>query len=205
MTQGLTDRDPFLAAAAELGPVPRHGFVVVRPALVHQQHWRCLFGASLVKLGYLDEQALLDFLADALNLLRVDLKWRAIPRELLALVPEAKAREYHVIPVDREVLHGTSYLLLATCDPTHLANLDDLACLTGCEIRPALASEEEIGQALDRCYGGRQAAFAAPTAERDQERPLKQAPTVDQERFDKLLILLMSKGVITASEYEQLK
>ncbi len=173
----------------------------LKSALVHQQHWRCLFGASLVKLGYLDEQALLDFLADALNLLRVDLKWRAIPREVLALVPEAKAREYHVIPVDREVLHGTSYLLLATCDPTHLANLDDLACLTGCEIRPALATEEEIGQAIDRCYGDRQVPLAIPAAEQEQQR----ASAVDQEKFDKLLILLMSKGLITASEYEQLK
>lgn len=193
----MTDHKPKLGRMlVEAGLIDE---TQLKSALVHQQHWRCLFGASLVKLGYLGEQQLLDFLADALNLLRVDLKWRAIPSELLALVPEAKAREYHVIPVDREVLHGTSYLLLATCDPTHLANLDDLACLTGCEIRPALAAEEEIRQALDRCYGGLQEPLIGPASEQAA------APAVDQEKFDKLLILLMSKGLITASEYDLLK
>ncbi len=171
----------------------------LKSALVHQQHWRCLFGASLVKLGYVGEGELLEFMAEALNLLRVDLKWRAIPREVLDLVPEAKAREYHVIPVDREVLHGTAYLLLATCDPTHLANLDDLAFLTGCEIRPALAAEEEIRQAIDRCYGGRLEPLAAPASV--PVRP----PAVDQEKFHKLLLLLLAKGLISRSEYDLLK
>ena len=171
----------------------------LKSALVHQQHWRCLFGASLVKLGYLNEEDLLEFLAEAFNLVRVDLKWRAIPKELLDLVPEAKAREYHVIPVDREVLHGTAYLLLATCDPTHLANLDELAFLTGCEIRPALATEEEIGHAIDRCYCGQREPLAAP--EKEEKGPT----VVDQDKFHKLLILLMSKGLISASEYELLK
>lgn len=171
----------------------------LKSALVHQQHWRCLFGASLVKLGYLDEERLLGFLAESLNLLRVDLKWRAIPRAVLELVPEDKAREYHVIPVDREVLHGTSYLLLATCDPTNLTNLDDLAFLTGCEIRPALASEEEIRAAIERCYGGK------------LEPPVPSAPVPDstpvdeQDKFHKLLLLLLAKGLISRSEYDLLK
>lgn len=173
--------------------------VQLKSALVHQQHWRCLFGASLVKLGYVDEEELLEYLADALNLIRVDLKWRAIPRELLSLVPEDKAREYHVIPVDREVLHGTAYLLLATCDPTNLANLDDLACLTGCEIRPALAAEEEIRQAIDRCYGGR---LKPPTA----MDPVAIQPSADDpDKFHKLLLLLLAKGLISRSEYDLLK
>ncbi|OEU52263.1 MAG: hypothetical protein BA871_12245 [Desulfuromonadales bacterium C00003096] len=171
----------------------------LKSALVHQQHWRCLFGASLVKLGYVDEEALLGFLAESLNLLRVDLKWRAIPRELLDLLPEDKAREYHVIPVDREVLHGTSYLLLATCDPTHLANLDDLAFLTGCEIRPALAAEEEIRVAIDRCYGSRVEPLA-PSA----SLPIR-PPAADQDKFHKLLLLLLAKGLISRSEYDLLK
>ncbi len=171
----------------------------LKSALVHQQHWRCLFGASLVKLGYLDEQQLLGFLAESLNLLRVDLKWRAIPRAVLELVPEDKAREYHVIPVDREVLHGTSYLLLATCDPTNLTNLDDLAFLTGCEIRPALASEEEIRAAIDRCYGGKLES-PAPSA------PVPDStPGGDEDKFHKLLLLLLAKGLISRSEYDLLK
>ncbi|APG27102.1 hypothetical protein A7E78_04185 [Syntrophotalea acetylenivorans] len=172
----------------------------LKSALVHQQHWRCLFGASLVKLGYLDEEELLGFLADSLNLLRVDLKWRAIPREVLNLVPVDKAREYHVIPVDREVLHGTSYLLVATCDPTHLANLDDLAFLTGCEIRPALASEEEIRAAIDRCYGGRLEPPAPSTP------PVPAGSSIDeQDKFHKLLLLMLAKGLISRSEYDLLK
>lgn len=171
----------------------------LKSALVHQQHTRCLFGASLVKLGYLNEEELLEFLAEAFNLVRVDLKWRAIPKELLALVPEAKAREYQVIPVEREVLHGTAYLLVATSDPTHLANLDDLAFLTGCEIRPGLASESDIYQAIDRCYGGKGESSTGPVVAAEGPKG------VDEEKYHKLLVLLMSKGLISASELEQLK
>ncbi len=61
-----------------------------------------------MKLGYVDEEELLEYVADALNLLRVDLKWRAIPRELLDLMPEGKAREYHVIPVDPGTIRSSA-------------------------------------------------------------------------------------------------
>lgn len=190
----MTDKRPKLGEM--LVKAGRIDEVQLKSALAHQQHWRCLFGASLVKLGYVGEEDLLEFLAESLNLLRVDLKWRAIPRELLDLVPEAKAREYQVIPVDREVLHGTAYLLLATSDPTHLANLDDLAFITGCEIRPALAAEEEIRSAIDRCYGGRQQPSAVPASQ-----PVR-SPSGEQDKFHKLLLLLLAKGLISRNEYD---
>ncbi len=166
----------------------------LKSALTHQRHWRCLFGASLVKLGYVDEEQLLDFLADRLGLLRVDLRWRPIVPEVLASVPAAKAREYTVIPVDREIIHGTVYLLVAMCDPTNLDSIDDLAFISGCRIRPALASEMAILQAIERCYGRKD------EAEQTREHGAEQA-----DRWRQLLDLLLEKQILSPEEHQRLK
>ena len=72
----------------------------------------------------------------------------------------------------------------------------------GKEIRPALASEGEIGAAIDRCYGG-WVDFPAPSA--PPAWLPDRSPTDDREKFHKLLLLMLAKGLISRSEYDLLK
>jgi len=186
-------------------------------ALSYQRNWGSRLGACLVRLGYLSEASLLEFLAEQLNLPRIDLARRAIASEVLAFVPAEKAREYNVIPVDRREMHGTLFLLVAMSDPTNLTVVDDLQFMTGCRVRPALAPEASIRDAIDKWYG------AAPTVEevagssdklrvvRELELPANVAaepPTgaaTTEEKLHHLLRILVDKGLLSLGEYERLK
>ncbi len=171
-------------------------------ALSHQRHWGGQIGSSLVKLGYIGEERLLKFLAEQLNLTRIDLSNLAIREDVLKYVPVEKALEYNAIPVDRKELYGTVCLLVAM------------------RIRPAIASRSEIKAAIERCYGNLPTTLKKPekAAGLDdkvwEEREAEQGPVLDKafhapmtsdEKLDQLLKFLLEKGILSAAEYEQFK
>jgi hypothetical protein len=122
-------------------------------ALSYQRHWGGRFGESLIKLGYLTEDKLQDFLARQFDLPQIELFGRKIPEDVLAYIPLEKALEFHVLPVERRELSGTMHLVVAMTDPTNLMVTDSLQFMTGCLIKPALASDDAITSAIDKYYG----------------------------------------------------
>lgn len=122
-------------------------------ALSYQRHWGGRFGESLIKLGYLTEGNLQNFLARQFGLPQVELSGRKIPEDVLAYIPAVKAREFLVIPVERREISGAMHLVVAMTDPTNLMVIDSLQFLTGCRIKPALAAAEAIRNGIDRYYG----------------------------------------------------
>jgi len=145
-------------------------------ALSHQRTHGGRLGSSLIRLGYLAEERLLNFLADQLHCQRVDLRAVRIPQSVLRCIPEEKARKYNVIPVEKRGTPGSTTLLVAMADPTNLSVIDSLQFITGCRIRSAIATEGMIHEALDRCYG----AEALPEAVVLAEEPETVAPSADQ-------------------------
>ena len=197
-------------------------------ALSYQRHWGGRLGDSLIKLGYLTEDTLLNFLADQLKLTRIDLERWTISDEVLATVPADKAREYNVIPVDRKVMYGTVYLLVAMADPTNLLAIDAIQFMTGCQVRPALAAEGAVRSAIDRCYGPPGSVSVSEEEALPEIEPLPaeeepasaedalklfdfpagnghQKPADLEEKFQILLRLLMDKGLLSLREFERLK
>jgi len=146
-----------LANNLKLGEILKQAGIIddfqLNSALSYQRHWGGRFGESLIKLGYLTEAKLQNFLAKQFDLPQVELFGRKIPEDVLAFIPETKAREYHVLPVERREIGGTVYLVVAMTDPTNLMVTDSLQFMTGCRIKAALASEEAIASAIDRSYG----------------------------------------------------
>jgi len=122
-------------------------------ALSYQRHWGGRFGESLIKLGYLTEDKLQNFLARQFDLPQIELFGRRIAEDVLAYIPEGKAREFHVLPVERREISGTMHLVVAMTDPTNLMVTDSLQFMTGCRIKPALASADAISAAIERNYG----------------------------------------------------
>lgn len=183
-------------------------------ALSHQRNMGGRLGASLIKLGYINEERLLGFLADQLNCSRVDFRQLKIPAEVLALIPPDKARKYNVVPIERRDISGSHGLVVAMSDPTNLVVIDSLQFLTGCRIRPAIASEAGIHAAIETWYG--------PDPVREEEltelEPLEDGPTIRtdefvseqqrgslEERHQALLSKLHELGILTRQEYEELK
>lgn len=186
-------------------------------ALSYQRHWGGRFGESLIKLGYLTEEKLQGFLARQFDLPRVELYGRRIPEDVLHYIPAEKAREFQVIPVERREMSGTMHLVVAMIDPTNLLVTDSLQFLTGCRIRPALASAESISHAIDLNYGA--PALEQETLELSLEElsgtprtvAASREPVVPiqafrrlEERYENLIRLLYDRGIIQAKDLDEL-
>jgi len=141
----------------KLGEILKQAGVIddfqLNSALSYQRHWGGRFGESLIKLGYLTEDKLQDFLARQFDLPQIELFGRKIPKDVLAYIPQEKAREFHVLPVEQKEINGSIHLVVAMTDPTNLMVTDSLQFMTGCRIKPALASEEAITSAIEKYYG----------------------------------------------------
>ena len=141
----------------KLGEILKQAGVIddfqLNSALSYQRHWGGRFGESLIKLGYLTEDKLQDFLARQFDLPQIELFGRKIPKDVLAYIPPEKAREFRVLPVEQKEINGSIHLVVAMTDPTNLMVTDSLQFMTGCRIKPALASDEAITSAIEKYYG----------------------------------------------------
>ncbi|MFC3115131.1 GspE/PulE family protein [Cellvibrio fontiphilus] len=105
-------------------------------------------GATLVELGYVDENALLNLLSAQLDIPFVELKQFRFDRTLVQRLPETSARRYRVMLL-REDFDG---LLLGMADPTDIFCLDELQRLLQKNIKPAVVRESELLDILDIAY-----------------------------------------------------
>ena len=71
--------------------------------------------------------------------------------DVINLIPERMARQYHLIPLSR---FGET-LTVAMSDPLNIFALDDLRAHTGCRIDTVLSPQDEISRAIEAQYGGK--------------------------------------------------
>lgn len=191
-------------------------------ALSYQRHWGGRFGESLIKLGYISEEKLQDFLARQFELPQVDLDGRKIPEDVLSAFPVSKARELHVVPVERRESSGTIQLVVAMTDPTNLTVIDSLQFMTGCRIKPALASAAAIGAAIDRHYCHQPEVeqeeldlsiedLAAPPKVQPPPTPVPAGQGAAlaavkklEERYENLIRVLLDRGVLLPRDLDEL-
>jgi hypothetical protein len=76
-----------------------------------------------------------------------------IPRELIDLVPRDLAIKHTLVPVHLRDNKGTTFLYVATHDPTDDAALGEVSGEVGMPVRPLVAITYEIRTALNRYYG----------------------------------------------------
>lgn len=118
-------------------------------ALAHQRRWGGRLGRAMVYLGFLREDEVLSAVGGQLGVPYVTLWDKVIPRDVLSLLPEKVIRGRKVLPVARLREHRRGPLVVALADPADLVVLDELSFATGLEIRPVLASEDELEQAIE--------------------------------------------------------
>ncbi|MDR3214618.1 MAG: GspE/PulE family protein [Azoarcus sp.] len=127
----------------------------IRIALHEQSCGHRPFGRICVELGFITEAMLRDTLSARLGRQAVELADAMIDPAALALVPETLARRHTALPLAHDEAAAT--LTVAMADPQDISALDALAahCGPGIRLRPALAAESDIREALDRHYGHR--------------------------------------------------
>lgn len=175
----------------------------LKAALCYQKNQRCLLGASLVKLGFLSDDNLLDFLEHSLQLERVDLDGFSPVPEVLAYVPEDRALAFTVFPIERCQGPGGPALRMAMADPCNLTAIDALEFMTGLNVQPVLASEQSIHAAIQRCYVNNPA--PDPCAEVTLDSKTSETTMVSVEKFNKLVELLQAKGLLSLDEVRMLE
>jgi len=106
-------------------------------------------GQTLVRLGILEEGAVVDLLAEQFGLPVADAETigQADPIAV-RLIPEHLARQSGVLALRRE--NGT--LDVAVADPLDVVSLDHLRALTGCSLKVWIARPSQVREAVDEFY-----------------------------------------------------
>ncbi|MDP2940181.1 MAG: ATPase, T2SS/T4P/T4SS family [Candidatus Omnitrophota bacterium] len=105
----------------------------------------------LLEKGLITERELLILLAKELNIPPIDLSKYKIDPELLNLIPERIARQYHIIPISQI----GSTMTVAMSDPFNIFAIDDLKNLTGYEVDVVMSTDSDIVKAISIYYGKR--------------------------------------------------
>ena len=106
-------------------------------------------GRVLIDLGYIRERDLVRALAEQVGLEFVDLTEYRIDAAATALLPEALCRRYRALPIGEE----DGKLLVAMSDPANVYALDDIRTITGRDVRPVVATSNDVEQAIQKFSG----------------------------------------------------
>lgn len=117
-------------------------------ALEEQQHTGERIGTVLIKLGFITEEVLVEFIARQFNLPQVNIARLTVSRDTIGLIPPDIAQRYQAVPFG---LIGNT-LNVAMADPGNLFVIDDMRFLTRRNIQVHVASEFSIKSTLSRFY-----------------------------------------------------
>src|SRR5437667_12579661 len=106
-------------------------------------------GSVLVKLGYLSDEDVTNFLSRQYGVPAINLSYFEIDPTVVKLIPQDTAKRYQILPLSRV---GAS-LTIAMVDPTNVFAMDDIKFMTGFNIEPVVASESSIIEGIDKAYG----------------------------------------------------
>ncbi|HEX5619805.1 MAG TPA: ATPase, T2SS/T4P/T4SS family, partial [Solirubrobacteraceae bacterium] len=101
----------------------------------------------LVADGALSEEQLSRAVAERFGLDHVNLGIYRVDPDAAKLVTPAAARRYQAVPI---AFAGERTLLVAMSDPANVLAQDDIAVMTGYEVRPAVAAPPDIEALVDR-------------------------------------------------------
>ncbi len=115
--------------------------------LQKESHTR--LASALVKLGFLSDEDVTNFLSRQYGVPAINLSYFEIDPAVVKLIPFETAKRYQILPLSRV---GAS-LTIAMVDPTNVFAMDDIKFMTGFNIEPVVASESSIIEGIDKAYG----------------------------------------------------
>jgi type IV pilus assembly protein PilB len=101
----------------------------------------------LITEGVLSEDQLARAVAERFGLDHLDLAAYRVDPDAAKLVSPAAVKRYQAVPVG---FAGDRTLLVAMADPANVLAIDDIAVMTGYEVRPAVSSPPDIEGLLER-------------------------------------------------------
>src|SRR5262249_21902912 len=136
----------------------RLGELLVREKLINLEQLRTAqeaqrkdnvtLGYALAKMGFVSDEDITQFLSQQYRVEAIDLTAYQIDEDVKKLIGQEVCDRHKIIPVSR----AGSTLIVAMAAPSNLHAIDDIKFLTGLNVKPAVASEAAISQAIERCY-----------------------------------------------------
>lgn len=133
----------------ELGVIDEHQ---LQSALGHQKQWGGKLGAILVQKGFCNEDQMVSALTQHLTIPRVKLAEAKIDPRAQKCVSRQIAEKLHVFPYELSGSGRSEVVTVAMSDPTDLSAVDQLAFHTGKRIKPMLAGDSEVLNAIHAHY-----------------------------------------------------
>lgn len=124
----------------------------LRSALSHQQQWGGRLGKNLIELGLVTETRMVAFLAKHFRLPTIDFRKVRITPATVKLIPAEMAKKHHVMPLFQGEEDGKKFLAVAMSNPTDLLAIDEVEFASGNKVRPVVASDLAIGNAIAYYY-----------------------------------------------------
>lgn len=127
-----------------------------------------LFGDVIIEMNYVSDVDFAKALAERLNLQYIDLDSTELLPDIVKKIPEATARKYNVIAVNKV----GKRMMVATNDPMNFYIFEDLRVITGCSITSMLATKNAINRAIGRMYSQGQVSSVVDEATKEKEEEL---------------------------------
>src|SRR5712692_1395307 len=159
----------------------------LQSALGHQKQWGGKLGVILVQKGFCREEQMISALSQHLGMPAVRLSEVKIDPRAAKTVSKSVAERLHVFAYEVTGSGRSEVITIAMSDPTDLSAVDQLAFHTGKRIKPMLAGDSEIVQAIQTHYGGGDdkakpgSPAAAPAGARPAAAPAPAAAAVSSE------------------------
>ncbi len=118
-------------------------------ALASQQEEGGRLGAHLVKLGFIGDEELVEFLSQRYGVPAINLVEVEVDESIIKIIPPDVARKYTILPVSK----AGAKLTIAMVDPTNVFAMDDIKFMTGYNVEPVVASDIALREAIDEYYG----------------------------------------------------
>lgn len=139
-------------------------------------------GSTMVSLGFIKEQELVNFLSKQYGVPAVNLREFDIDPRVSRLVPFEVCDKYTLIPINR----AGSTLIVAMADPSNIFAVDDVKFLTGYNVEVVIASEAAIKEAIEREFKRK---VSKDEGESEAQQPIEEVP-VEEPTLEEAVSLL---------------
>lgn len=155
-----------------------------------------LFGDVITEMKYVSDVDFAKTLAERLNVQYIDLDSTELLPDVVKKIPEATARKYNVIAVNKV----GKRMMVATNDPINFYVFEDLRVITGCNITALLATKASINRAIGKMYSQGQVDSVVDEATKEKEEELNlDEIDLTSDRIENAPIVKLATAIIENS------
>ncbi len=121
----------------------------LKEAIARQKQTGKRLGSILVEMRVVTERDITEVLSKQLNVPFIDLSNYLVDPAIAKLIPEHIAERHQLIPINKV----GNKLTVAMVDPLNILAIDDIALMTGLQVKTVVATPSDVQKALQEAYG----------------------------------------------------